>query len=80
MKLETTVEDLINAEDSVYINEIKNNDVGFNNSSVTINHKSDVDAQLYEWLLKEKDAKIEAIEKEVSRLWDILNKVEPNLI
>lgn len=40
--LETTVEDLINVDDSVYINAIKDNEVGFNNSSVTINHKSGV--------------------------------------
>jgi transcriptional regulator with XRE-family HTH domain len=53
--LETTVEELINVEDSVYINAIKDNDVGFNNSSVTINHKSEEEKNLYERLISEKD-------------------------
>lgn len=52
--LETTIEDLINVDDSVYINAIKDNDVGFNNSSVTINHKSEEEKNLYERLIAEK--------------------------
>jgi len=75
--LETTIEDLINVEESVYINEIKNNDVGFNNSTITIQHKSEIESQLYERLLTEKDLKIQNMEKEISRLWELLAKVDP---
>src|SRR5579871_2436775 len=46
--LETTVEDLINVDDGVYINEIKDNDVGFNNSLITINHRPEDEKALYE--------------------------------
>ena len=53
--LETSVEELINVEDSVYINSIKDNDVGFNNSAVTINHNSEEEKKLYERLISEKD-------------------------
>jgi transcriptional regulator with XRE-family HTH domain len=73
--LETTIEDLINVEEGVYINEIKNNDVGFNNSTITIQHKSEIEGQLYERLLTEKDLKIKNLEKEIERLWDLLTKV-----
>jgi transcriptional regulator with XRE-family HTH domain len=45
--LEVSIDDLINVEDGVYINEIKNNDVGFNNSEITINHRSDIEKELY---------------------------------
>jgi transcriptional regulator with XRE-family HTH domain len=75
--LETTIEDLINVEDGVYINEIKNNDVGFNNSTITIQHKSEIEGQLYERLLTEKDLTIGNMEKEISRLWGLLAKVDP---
>jgi transcriptional regulator with XRE-family HTH domain len=75
--LETTIEDLINVEEGVYINEIKNNDVGFNNSTITIQHKSEIESQLYERLLTEKDLKIQNMEKEISKLWDLLAKVDP---
>jgi transcriptional regulator with XRE-family HTH domain len=75
--LETTIEDLINVEEGVYINEIKNNDVGFNNSTITIQHKSEIESHLYERLLTEKDLKIQNMEKEISRLWDLLAKVNP---
>lgn len=56
--LEIPIEDLINADDGVYINEIKNNDVGFNNSAVTINHRSDLEKELYEKIIKDKDEEI----------------------
>lgn len=75
--LDTTIEDLINAEEGVYINEIKNNDVGFNNSSITIQHKSEIEVQLFERLLKEKDSKITDLQTEISRLWDLLNRLSP---
>jgi len=73
--LETTIEDLINVEEGVYINEIKNNDVGFNNSTITIQHKSEIESQLYERLLTEKDLKIQNLEKEIERLWGLLTRV-----
>lgn len=72
--LETTVEDLINVEDSVYINAIKDNDVGFNNSSVTINHKSEVDRDLYERLVAQKDKIIADKDKEIAFLRESLSK------
>jgi len=75
--LDSTIEDLINAEEGVYINEIKNNDVGFNNSSITIQHKSEIEVQLFERLLKEKDSKITDLQTEISRLWDLLNRLSP---
>lgn len=72
--LDTTVEDLINVEDSVYINEIKDNDVGFNNSTVSIHHKSEVETQLYERLLAEKDKIIADKDKEIAYLRGLLEK------
>ncbi|MBE9597848.1 helix-turn-helix domain-containing protein [Pedobacter sp. MC2016-24] len=71
---EMTIEDLINVEDSVYISEIKNNDVGFNNSSVTINHKSEVETQLYERMIAEKDKIIIDKDKEIEYLRGLLAK------
>lgn len=57
--LEISIEDLINSEDGVYISEIKNNDVGFNNSEIIINHqRSDLEKELYERIIKDKDAEI----------------------
>jgi len=72
--LETTVEDLINVEDSVYISAIKDNDVGFNNSSVTINHKSEEEKNLYERLIAEKDKIIADKDKEIGFLRSLLGK------
>jgi len=74
--LETTVEDLINVEDSVYISEIKDNDVGFNNSSITINHKSEEGKNLYERLIVEKDKTITDKDKEIAFLRELLKKYE----
>lgn len=71
---EMTIEDLINVEDSVYINEIKNNDVGFNNSTVTIQHKSEVETQLYERIIAEKDKVIIEKDKEIEYLRGLLAK------
>ena len=72
--LDTTVEDLINVEDSVYINEIKDNDVGFNNNTVSIHHKSEIETQLYERLLAEKDKIIADKDKEIEYLRELLDK------
>ncbi|MBS1666785.1 MAG: helix-turn-helix transcriptional regulator [Bacteroidetes bacterium] len=56
---EIPIEDLINSEDGVYISEIKNNDVGFNNSEITINHTStENERELYERIIKDKDLEI----------------------
>lgn len=71
--LETTVEDLINVDDSVYINAIKDNDVGFNNSSVTINHKSEEEKNLYERLIAEKEKIIADKDKEITFLRGLLD-------
>lgn len=75
--LETTVEDLINVEDSVYINAIKDNDVGFNNSSVTINHKSKEELDIYQMLLVEKD-KVATLSSENAVLKYKLEQLEKN--
>lgn len=72
--LETTIEDLINVDDSVYISAIKDNDVGFNNSSVTINHKSEEEKNLYERLIAEKDKIITDKDKEIAFLRRLLDK------
>ena len=72
--LETTIEDLINVDDSVYINAIKDNEVGFNNSSVTINHKSEEEKNLYERLIAEKDKIIADKDKEIAYLRGLLDK------
>lgn len=71
--LETTIEDLINVDDSVYINAIKDNEVGFNNSSVTINHKSEEEKNLYERLIAEKDKIIADKDKEIAFLRALLD-------
>jgi transcriptional regulator with XRE-family HTH domain len=60
---EIPIEDLINTEDSVYINNIKDNNVGFNNATVTINETA-----LYEKLLEEKDKTIETQTKYIAEL------------
>lgn len=75
--LETTVEDLINVEDSVYINAIKDNDVGFNNSSVIINHKSKEELDIYQMLLVEKD-KVAVLASENAVLKYKLEQLEKN--
>ncbi|OOG18177.1 hypothetical protein BWD42_12990 [Sphingobacterium sp. CZ-UAM] len=62
------VEDLINTDDSIYISEIKDNKVGFNNSHVTINDKSENEIKLYEKLLEEKDRTIEIQSKLIAEL------------
>lgn len=72
--LETTIEDLINVDDSVYINAIKDNEVGFNNSSVTINHKSEEEKNLYERLIAEKDKIIADKDKEIAFLRELIGK------
>lgn len=72
--LETTIEDLINVDDSVYINAIKDNEVGFNNSSVTINHKSEEEKNLYERLIAEKEKIIADKDKEIAFLRGLLDK------
>lgn len=72
--LDTTVEDLINVEDSIYINEIKNNDVGFNNSAITINHGTESEKELYERLISEKDKIIEEKNKEIVFYRNLLEK------
>lgn len=71
--LGTTIEDLINVEDSVYISEVKDNDVGFNNSSVTINHQSQEEKNLYERLIAEKDKIIADKDKDIIFLKGLLN-------
>lgn len=71
---EIPIEDLINAEDSVYISEIKENKVGFNNSQVTIHDGSEVENQLYEKLLAEKDRALELQAKYIAELEQKLNQ------
>lgn len=51
---EIPIEDLINTEDGVYISEIKENKVGFNNSQVTIHDGSEIEKKLHEKLLVKK--------------------------
>lgn len=62
------VEDLINTDDSIYISEIKDNKVGFNNSHVTIQDKSENETKLYEKLLEEKDRMIDMQFKLIAEL------------
>ena len=76
--LETTVEDLINVDDGVYIHEIKDNDVGFNNNVVTINHRPEDEKALYERLLSEKDKIIEAKNTEITFLRSLLSQKGTN--
>lgn len=71
--LEVSVDDLINSEDGVYISEIKNNDVGFNNSEITINHhRSQTEKELYERIISDKD-------KEIAFLRDILKGLDKEI-
>lgn len=74
---ELTIEDLINVEDSVYINTIKDNDIGFNNHTVTINHKSKEELDIYQKLLVEKD-KVAALASENAVLKYKLEQYEKN--
>lgn len=72
---DTPIEDLINVDDSVYINAIKDNEVGFNNSSVTINHKSEAEKDLYERLIAEKEKTIADKDKEIAFLRGLLDNL-----
>ncbi len=72
--LEVSVDDLINSEDGVYISEIKNNDVGFNNREITINHlRSETEKELCERIIRDKDA-------EILFLREVLNNGNENLL
>lgn len=66
--LEVSVEDLMNVEDGLYINEIKNNDVGFNNSEITINHRSEVEKELYERIISDKNIEIAYLREALLKL------------
>lgn len=61
--LDVDVDDLINAEDNgVYIEEIKNNSVGYNGSTVNIhNPASKNESDLYEKIILAKDEQIAAL-------------------
>jgi transcriptional regulator with XRE-family HTH domain len=72
--LDTTVEDLINVDDGVYISEIKDNDVGFNNSLITINHRPEDEKALYERIIQEKDKTISDKDKEINFLREMISK------
>jgi transcriptional regulator with XRE-family HTH domain len=74
--LETDVEDLINVEDDVHINEIKGNDVGFNNKDVVINHHNTDVKAIYERLIEEKDFIIAEKNKEIEFLRGLVTKNE----
>ena len=80
-KLEISVEELINiGDEGVYINEIKNNDVGYNNNQVNItHHRSELEKELYEKIIAEKDARIDYLEKDLtflrSQLADLIKKM-----
>lgn len=66
--LEVSIDDLINVEDGVYINEIKNNDVGFNNSEITINHRSEIEKELYERIISDKNIEIAYLREALLKL------------
>lgn len=66
--LEVSIDDLINLEDGVYINEIKNNDVGFNNSEITINHRSEIEKELYERIISDKNIEIAYLREALLKL------------
>ena len=74
--LEIEVEDLINAEDSgVYIAEIKNNSVGYNGSTVTIqNPESKGERELFEKIIASKDEQILLLTKTNEILQNLLNE------
>jgi transcriptional regulator with XRE-family HTH domain len=72
--LGTTAEDLINVDDGVYINEIKDNDVGFNNSLITINHRPEDEKALYERIIQDKDKTISDKDKEIDFLREMISK------
>ncbi|AIM35483.1 hypothetical protein KO02_01515 [Sphingobacterium sp. ML3W] len=72
--LEIPIEDFLNTEDNVYIGEIKNNRVGFNNATVTINETSETESSLLKKLLVEKDRVIEIQSKYIVELEEKLNQ------
>jgi len=76
--LEVEVEDLINAEDSgVYIAEIKNNSVGYNGSTVTINNpESKGERELLEKIIASKDEQIILLTKTNEVLQNLLNELK----
>lgn len=77
--LEVDVEDLINAEDSgVYIAEIKNNSVGYNGSTVTINNpETKGERELFEKIIASKDEQIASLIKTNEILQNLLNEFKP---
>lgn len=72
--LETSVEDLLNADEGVFISNV-DNDVVNNNGSVTINNKSEDEKLLYERIIAEKDIEIKRLLEEVSYLKDKLDQM-----
>lgn len=76
--LETPIEELINADDSLNINEIKDNHVGFNNNTVNIHETSDVERELYERLIAEKDRIIADKDSEIKYIKELLSTLKLN--
>jgi len=72
--LETTMEDLLNAEDGFFIGEIKDNDVGFNNNTVNVHNSGEAEKDLYERMLAEKDQIIKDKDSEIAFLRGIIEK------
>jgi len=70
--LESSMEDLLNADDGMFINEIKG--VGVNNSEVNINNRSEDEKDLYERLIAEKEKIIQAKDTEIALLRQLLDK------
>ncbi|HAP95938.1 helix-turn-helix domain-containing protein [Sphingobacterium lactis] len=76
--LETPIEELINADEGVTINEIKDNHVGFNNSTVHISEKSEIEKELYERIISEKERVIADKDAEIKYLRDLLANAKLN--
>ena len=68
--LETSLVDLINADEGIYVHEIKHNEGGFNSKEINIHQNSlDSERELYKQIIADKD-------KEIAFLRDLLNKTK----
>lgn len=76
--LETPVEELINVDEGMTINEVKDNHVGFNNSTVNIHETSQIEEQLYERIIAEKDRTISDKDDEIKYLKELLSSLRQN--
>lgn len=73
--LDTSLVDLINADDSVYVHKIKHNEGGINSGEVNIHNRiSDEERDLYKKIIEDKEKIIADKDREIEFLKSLLKK------